>query len=259
MPAEPARPAATYISAAIENDSIDHFVVLMSPAEHRPKVETSIALTRVIENIPQRGNEPQIRQLKLNWWLEEIEMVAQGKPRHPLSIELSQSVDHQDWLQPLHGFVSHTLTDHARPMLVTLAGFLTYTHHAAERQVLIASVLPQCDELALAHARNNGVGICISESLSNQTGSRIPENGFEDQPAGTTVDKLATIAQEHFNASEPLPTSQRRAQMPVLLRARLHQQLLHRLQRNDFDPRRAATRPLLLLWQAWREARNLLK
>ncbi len=261
MPAEPGIPAATYISAAIVPNSIDHFVVLMTASELRPVVAASIALARVIENIPQQANEPQIMQLKLNWWLEEIEMTERDKPRHPLSMELADRLTDRTWLDPLHALVSGVLIDASRPVFQSLPDLLPFCHHASERQALIAAVLPQCDELALTHARHQGVGICLTETIRDWRSNvgRLPENGFDGESISATAAQLATIADQHFAAAGPMPAEQHRRQRSVLLQARLYQRLLNRLRDNEFDAHKAAMRPLPLLWHAWCEARNLSK
>lgn len=261
MQAEPGIPAATYISAAIPPDSINHFVVLMTPVDLRSTVAACIALAAVIENIPRQANEPGIAQLKLNWWLEEIEMIARDKPRHPLSIELADRLSDKTWLDPLHELTSGVFADATRPVFQSLSDLLPFCHGAAERQALIAAVSPRCDEAALAQARHHGVGICLTETIRDwRSGTgRLPEDGFDGQGVSATAAQVAEIAEQHFAAVEPMPVDQRRAQRSVLLQARLYRRFLNRLCDHDYDAGKATMRPFALLWHAWREARNLSK
>jgi phytoene synthase len=261
MSAEPGIPAATYISAAIAPDSIDHFVVLMTSSELRPVAAPAIAMACVIENIPRQAHEPQIAQLKLHWWLEEIEMIAGDKPRHPLSIELTDRLKTRSWLEPLHALVSGVLRDAGRPVFRSLHELLPFCHQAAERQALIAAVLPECDAQALSRARRLGVGVCLTETIHDWRSrvGRLPEAGLDGQGAAATATQLADIADQHFDVCEPMPVGQRRAQRSVLLQARLYHRLLNRLRASDYDADRAAMRPITLMWHAWNEARNLNK
>jgi len=255
MPAE-VSPATTYISAAIPPGCIDHYVLLMTPADLRGMTQFVLALGRVVSNISQQNTEAPIRQLKLNWFLEEVEMVSKNQPRHPLTIELASAVPHCDWLEPLQTLIRGALIDTTMPTIDRLELLLPFCHRAAQRQALMASVLPGCDEPALDRARQLGVGICLTEVIRdlNNKGSRVTKSAFADD---TTAETLARLARQHFESGANSRVESRRAQGSVLLQARLYRRFLLRLENYDFDSQRAAMRPPSLLWHAWREARKL--
>ncbi|MDH3647863.1 MAG: squalene/phytoene synthase family protein [Gammaproteobacteria bacterium] len=261
MPAESAIPAASYVSAAIPPNSIDHFVLMMTAHDQRPVVAASLTLGKVIGNITAQVGEPEIQQLKLNWWLEEIQMIEGDRPRHPLTVDLSNTVTHKQWLAPLHALVIGTLGDVGQPPLRTLADCLNFCHNTAERQALVATVLPQCDELALTNARAMGVGISLTEAIRDlpNPDSRIPVKGLSTETGFAGAAELAEIAKKHFGAVESGPREQIHAQLSVYLQSRLYERLLARLQTHDYNPDKTSMHAIASLWQAWREARRLIQ
>ena len=253
MPAESPIPAASFISAAIAPNSIDHFVLMMTSRRLRPLVATSMTLGKVIGNVVAQGQESEIQKLKLNWWLEEIQMTSNGEPRHPLSIELSNALEHKRWLNPLRTLVLGTLDDVGQAPFESLVACLAFCHHTAERQALVASVLPECEEVALGNARKMGVGICLTEVIFDQPDTRRCSSD------SIATEDLAAIARDHFADVETVPAEQRHAQLSVYLQSRLYQRLLERLQIHGYHRERATKAPFALLWQAWREARRLMR
>lgn len=258
MPAESRAPVTSYIAAAVPPGSIDHVALLMTADALRPAAAAAIALGRLIATIPVQGKESEIRQIKLAWWLEEIERTGGGEPRHPLTADLAGRIAHRDWLTPLRLLVEAAMQHTTQPPVATLQQLLPYCHQAAERQSLIASVLPECDELALHNARKIGVGVCLTETIRDAGGrdARVAPDGFAD---GTSAVQLARLAQDHFDDIEPAPATQRQAQRSIYLQRHLYRHQLDRLRAKDYDAARSKLHPVFLLWHAWRGARKLAR
>ncbi|NNF67191.1 MAG: squalene/phytoene synthase family protein, partial [Gammaproteobacteria bacterium] len=244
-------PVGSYIAAAIPADSIENYVLTMTPAEQRQVVACALTLGKVINNIFLQGNEAAIQQLKLNWWLEETELSAKDEPRHPLTRYLVSAVDHDKWLTPLRTLIRGSFEDVGRDHFATLQECLAYCHRNAEHQAILSSVLAASDDAAMSAARTMGVGVSLAGLIaSSQVGGAgllaASQTGSED----LSVKSLAKIAQDHIDAVEQTNSDARRLQLPVYLQARLYWLQLDRLRRHDFNMQKARAGSLTLLWQA---------
>ncbi|MBT8137916.1 MAG: squalene/phytoene synthase family protein [Gammaproteobacteria bacterium] len=244
MPAEPATPAATYISAAIPPGSIDYYVALMTPARLRELTRTGIALAKVIRNVAMQPGEPQIRQLKLHWFAQEVEMVIAGTPRHPLTAELLRLCPHERWPESMRELVQAMMTEAAQPPATALQELLPAAHRAATQQALLAAVMPTSGKTSIDAAGSLGTGIALARFVRDH-GAGPPD-----------VRDLPRLAHEHFSAAD---LSLRHEAMPVYLQGALYRRQLRRLEAAGYNADKAALSPLALLWHSWREARKLLR
>ena len=68
-----------------------YYATLFYPPNIREKLYILEALRREIFLIPITCTDDSVRNAKLQWWMEEIDLIATGKPRHPLSHSLITS------------------------------------------------------------------------------------------------------------------------------------------------------------------------
>ena len=242
---------STYVEAASPPGSIDYYLLLFSPHSLRDRLSAALALGKVITNIAVQQTEYEIRQLKLHWWLEEIERTGRGQPRHPLTCELTQQGPAQQWLPQLRTVVDASLQDLDQSRLETLKAVLPFCHRQATKQSLLAAVHPECTDNDLSNARACGVGRELTLLLARQE-PRFDGASFELAPAEAYV-QLASVATQHFEAMERTDASHE----TIWLQASLYRLWLQRLCKSNFDTDQANVGPLRLLWQAWRQARKL--
>lgn len=245
MSPESQTPAASYVAAAAPPGTIDHAALLMTAEPLRRRAAAAIALGGVIGNIPNQGKEPEIRALKLNWWIEEMERTGKGQARHPLTVELSALAEDRAWLAPLGRLVGEALRRLSEPVPATLAELLPRCHGGAERHSLVAAALPGCSEPALANARSIGTGIALAETLAE------PDCRHDR-------DELARLATGHLDDIENLAANDFETQRTVYVQAYLHRRLIEKRQAAGFNGE-VSIGPLGLLWHGWRGARKLGK
>lgn len=245
-----ATPVDDYVAAAVVPGQVDYYALLFAAGDQRERLSQGIALGKVILNIPRQQTESQIRQLKLHWWLEEIQRCEKGEPRHPLTRELSPATATTEWLRPLQRLVRGALDDVEQQPLTSLQLLLPYAHHVGERQALLATLHPSHNDDDLASARAAGVGIALTDLLAGDD-PRLDPTIFDVTGAELTRAQVAEVAMTHFDAMAGEP-----AQPIIAMQASLHQQKLQRLAANHFADD-GSVHPLRLLWQAWRQGRKL--
>ncbi|MGH8372376.1 MAG: squalene/phytoene synthase family protein [Gammaproteobacteria bacterium] len=61
------------------------YAIQFSPEKYRARLIALATLYTEIREIPQECRDPGVAETKLRWWEEEIELMLDGKPRHPTS------------------------------------------------------------------------------------------------------------------------------------------------------------------------------
>ncbi|SMO54759.1 squalene/phytoene synthase family protein, partial [Paracoccus laeviglucosivorans] len=75
-----------------EHDPDRFGICLLAPADARPKLLTLYALNLELARAPLASNEPLIAEMRLQWWIERLEDLGQGKPQsHELLTPLAEA------------------------------------------------------------------------------------------------------------------------------------------------------------------------
>lgn len=153
----------------IEGELPLRYGLLFLPASRREAALPLYALWRELREIDQECREPDVAQAKLGWWLEEIQALYQGRPRHPLAAALAPVVTrHRLPPEPLIELVQ-ALAQH-----VALSGYRTYeslrAHGSATRgrlEALAARLADDADEETAEWADGLGAALELAQLLTD--------------------------------------------------------------------------------------------
>jgi hypothetical protein len=93
----------------VPEGSAAYYGVLFCPPERRPALTALFALERELDRIASPAREASIAIIRLNWWAEELQRLAAGTPRHPVTQTLWHAGAARCRLQPLASMVQISL------------------------------------------------------------------------------------------------------------------------------------------------------
>lgn len=200
---------------ALREHDPDRFgICLLAPTGARPRLLTLYALNLELARAPLASNEGLIAEMRVQWWIEKLEDLAEGRleshelisplfeawgPRAAAFAALAEGRRRDAWREPHEG--PQAVTEYIRQTAVPLAGF------AAE-----ALDAPQAAIPAIA-AQAEGVGIANwLAALPALQGMRM---GLQD-PAGKELSELAFLARASFDRARGERRNVPRSLAPVL-------------------------------------------
>lgn len=251
--------------------SLTWYATLFSPPEQRARIEAVVGIWFELRAMAERAREPQAVRLRLAWWREELGLLADGQPRHPLTRSLHPLIgDHQRAAALLNELVTGSaqalegITPENDDEL-RLLGFRT----AGAPLVLLAESLGAPVELALDAGKQVGQAVACARwrarlgpdlragrpVLPLATPAVAPDDARLDE-AVSALEASAERAAAQARATLLTPEATALRFHRVLLA--LHADLLQRARRRAAayaDAPAVSLPPLRRLWTAWRAAR----
>ena len=223
------------------------------------------------------ATDAQLAATRLAWWRQEIALLFDGRPQHPVSRAL------QPALAPfgitaarLNEIIDGVEMDLKQTRYLDFAGLERYCYHVAGVVgVLAAGIFGYTDPRTLDYARTLGTAFQLT-NIIRDVGEDARRNRIylpiEDlQRFGVSAADLlqrrhgeAFVALMRFQAArardfyaramDALPAADRRAQRPGLIMAAIYRTLLDEIERDGFQVLRQRTSltPLRKLWVAWK-------
>ena len=255
--------------------------LLFLPAPRREAATPLYALWRELREINDECRDPEVARVKLAWWLEEIQRMYQGQPRHPIAAALApvaarHRLPAQSFLELIQALAQHA----GEP------GYRTYeslrAHGIATRgrlEALAAKLAEGADDETAEWASGLGAALELAELLADAGADaargrvHLPQEDLmrfgvapEELHAGRTAEPVRRlVAFEAERLAEELrhdlaivPAVQRGRLLTPLVAAGIARVNLDHLRRR---PERALRQrpqpaPLRQLWIAWRMARR---
>lgn len=246
-------------------------------AETRDAITAFYALCRELDDVVDECKEANIARLKLAWWREELQLLYDGKPRHPVSQALlpviaKGNIPHA-WLEEI---VDGMEMDLDQQRYADYKSLLLYCHRAAGVVGQVAAeifgyrnrqTLKYAHELGLAFQLTNIIRDVGEDAMRGRI--YLPLDELE-QYGVSPADILNRRHTENFRklmqfqyeratqiysqALALLPREDRKAQRAGLAMAAIYQALLKEIQRDGFLvlDRKTSLPPLRKLWLAWK-------
>jgi phytoene synthase len=262
---------------AAASGSSFYYAFLFLPAARRRAITALYAFCREVDDVVDETHDAQLAATKLAWWRQEIGLLFDGKPQHPVTRAL------QPALQPyglsaarLNEIVDGVEMDLTQTRYLDFAALERYCHRVAGVVGLLAAgIFGYGDPRTLEYARTLGIAFQLTNILRD-VGEDARRNRIylpiEDlQRYGVSANDLlegrhseAFAALMAFQASRArdwyaralalLPAEDRRAQRPGLIMAAIYRTLLDEIERDGFQVLRQRTSltPLRKLWVAWK-------
>ena len=260
-----------------QHDNDRYLTALFAPAEPREALFALAAFNLEIAKIPEVVSEPMLGEIRLQWWREAIDEIAEGRVRkHEVVEPLAAAARQFDLpigeLQPLIDARAFDLEDRAPADLAELERYAEATTAPLNRlalQVLgVSGKTAEGAAVALGkataitgllraipfHARQRRVYLptAIVEAVAVEMGEV-----FELRPhAGLAraVEQLAEVAGKHLSTARMLGARLPRLSAPVMLQATLAAGHLKQLRRSGFDVFSSdvqTTHPLRVIGLLW--------
>ncbi|KAF0280068.1 squalene synthase HpnD [Spiribacter aquaticus] len=261
--------------------SSTYYALLFAPPAARDGLAALAAYRAEVLEIPREVSDPGVGAVKLNWWQEELERLAAGAPRHPVSQALLPALEaHQLEMDRLGEVIEASRMDLEYGRYPTLRELTLYCHRAGGAVADLAWRMTGSSGLEAApFAHDLAMGLELTRMLRHlrrdvRAGRLyIPEDeltlsglGSEDLLAADQADAVRSLLSRQGNRARQfldsaitrLPYSARPAQAYGLVLAVLHRRLLDDMAADGYAvaERQVHLTPLRKLWLAWRTARR---
>ena len=252
--------------------------------QRRRAIIALYAFCREVDDVVDECREPAVAHAKLDWWREEIGLLFEGRPRHPITQALAPHVEtfdlSKEYFEEIIDGMQMDLDYDAYPDFATLS---LYCYRAASVVGLLsARIFGFSDRRTLKYAHDLGMALQLTNILRDvhEDAMRgrvyIPLEElerFDVKPEDFRINLTreshrelfsfqAARAREYYEKADAhLPTDDRYAQRPGLIMAAIYRALLEEIERDGFRvlEHRVHLTPVRKLWIAWRTARSARK
>jgi phytoene synthase len=193
-----AGPLASYFAAAAPPLSDNYFAQLFTPADQRERVIAVLACAAEIDGCSQRPGEAAVAALKLGWWREEIEQLAAGEPRHPVTTVLAQTTALRKPRELWFALIEASLRRLDPEPHASMDALLAHCTEAGATYELLALAF-DADASARTRARALGAAAVLARIICQAR--RHTETGRVDLP----LDALAAAGVPHETLHESWP------------------------------------------------------
>ncbi len=262
---------------AAASGSSFYYSFLYLPRERRRAITALYAFCREVDDVVDETSDAQLAATKLAWWRQEIGLLFDGKPQHPVSRALQPAIAaYGVTAARLNEIIDGMQMDLTQTRYLDFAGLERYCYHVAGVVgILAAGIFGYRDARTLEYARHLGIAFQLT-NIIRDVGEDARKNRIylpiaDLQQFGVGAADLlqarhreAFVALMRFQAERArgyyreamaaLPAGDRRAQRPGLIMAAIYRALLDEIDRDGFRVLSARTSltPLRKFWIAWK-------
>jgi len=213
-----------------------HLCALAAPYDKRAGLMALIAFNRELARIGATVSEPMLGKIKLQWWIDVIPGILQGRPpSHPVARALAEVADRlQHRSGQLKALAEARNFDLETAKPASLDDVLAYAYATGGAlHTLMLDVLGVADDDAHAAARDIGAAwalIGVMRALPYQTSG----HGRDMLPLGVSVRDVLVQAQGLLCAARERCVP--KVALPAVLVGRLADRHLARLEKQNWDP-----------------------
>ena len=247
-------PGATESPAAPPAGSARWFAWLFTPRSARETLALLFQLETELRAIVISPRDHGVAHLKLHWWREELQRLAAGTPRHPLSVALANSTrcTASAWAP---------LGDYLTSLELDLAAVAIDDDAELERFLALADGHARTMALSLGGESDAGRETLGAELGQSIRGVQIVADWCAtamDEPRRQAVVRLAAQSRARWGrAVELFNGAGLEALRGLRVLGELHLAFLDRLERAAYRPGLRHDLPAMQsLWTAWRAARQ---
>jgi phytoene synthase len=230
-----------------------------------------------VDDVVDEASDAQLAATRLAWWRQEVALLFDGRPQHPVSRALQPALaPFGITAERLNQIIDGVEMDLTQTRYLDFTGLERYCYHVAGVVgMLAAGIFGYTDPRTLDYAKTLGTAFQLT-NIIRDVGEDARKNRIylpiEDlQRFGVSAADLlrrrhdeAFVALMRFQAArardfyaramDALPAADRRAQRPGLIMAAIYRTLLDEIERDGFRVLRQRTSltPLRKLWVAWK-------
>lgn len=266
---------------AAQSGSNFYYSFLTLGDKRRDAITALYAFCREVDDIVDSRGELHIKQIKLDWWRQEIANLFAGTPQHPISRALADPIGEfalaqEHFLEILDG-MEMDLHPVRYPDFKSLS---LYCHRVAGVVgILSAEIFGYEDRQTLKYAHNLGIAFQLTNIIRDVYDDMrrdrlylptadlqrfgVTETEIRQRQSGEAFEALLQFQIERANtyydrAMANLPDIDRYNQRAGLIMAAIYRRLLAQIHRDVSMvlERRVRLMPLQKLWIAWRTGRR---
>lgn len=149
------------------------FAVLFVPRKQRPALTALLAVYIEIQEILHECSDAGVAHTKLAWWREEVSLLSEQKPRHPLAINLAEYLHRPfGYKELLLEIIEGIETDISPPLFPNYAEVESYCRHRGGALLELVAVLTGAQQATTrAAARDLGTAWQLADIVI-QAGER---------------------------------------------------------------------------------------
>ncbi len=234
------------------------------------------ALWQALNNIIYECHEFEIMLKKNHFWGQEIQNFLAGKPQHPITHALQQTL-HDQTIEPPFFIAMHDMSKHylqATP-LADIDALIHHCHqHIGIRECLLAGLQDGFSKQATTFSQHLSVTLEITRLICDLRADLLKERmniplsllkkhalsieqiyAFEMSPQLIAcLSELVSLAQAHFKLADEALSQLRARQLSGLIAGTLSLRLLDTIERDGFPVFTHAHQltPWQMVWHAWR-------
>ena len=260
--------------AAASGSSFYYSFMFLDPAR-RQAITALYAFCREVDDVVDECRDPVPAHAKLDWWRQEIDLVFDGTPTHPVGLALQEICASFGLARErLHEIIDGMAMDLQNRRYADFPALQDYCYHVASVVGLLsATIFGVSDPRTLDYAHDLGIALQLTNIIrdvgEDARRGRIYLPTDELQRFGVPeADILAARTSDNFRnlmvfqaeranayyeqALAKLPAADRKNQRPGLVMAAIYHALLHEIVRGGFLvlDRRTSLTPLRKVWLA---------
>ncbi len=262
---------------AAKSGSSFYYSFLFLPELQRDAITALYAFCREVDDVVDECSDAGVARAKLSWWKEEIENLYEGKPQHPVSLALSDSLSNFNLEKSyLLEIINGMQMDLEKFSYQTFEELKLYCYRVASVVGLLAAeIFGYSDPATLDYANNLGIAFQLTNIIrdvrEDAERGRIYLPGDELQRFSLEYDDILSYSDsENFRklmrfqsarahefytrAFAVLPDADRYSQRSGIIMAAIYESLLEEMDKDGMDVMRTRTKltPLRKFWIAWK-------
>ena len=254
-----------------------YYSFMFLPKERRRAITALYAFCREVDDVVDECKEPQIAEIKLAWWRQEIENLYEQIPEHPVGKALVPAVAHYKLKKEyFHEIIDGMEMDLHKNRYSDFDDLGLYCYRAASAVgLLAASIFGYKDEATKEYAQKLGLAFQLTNIIrdvgedARRNRIYIPADdlsrfnvseadilqGIESDNFVALMQFQAERATQYYDeALSRLPDDDREQQLPGLIMAAIYFAVLNEIEKDGYHvlKQKISLTPLRKLWIAWR-------
>lgn len=262
---------------AIQSGSSFYYSFLFLPAAQRSAITALYAFCREVDDAVDETHDLQVARTKINWWKQEVDALYQSNPTHPVTKALLPHLIAFNMEEKLlKAIVLGMEMDLNQTRYIDFSGLKNYCWHVASTVgILSARIFGYTDPKTEQFAENLGIALQLTNIIRdvgedylkgrvylptdelkqfNVTVMDIANHNYSSQFESLMQFQVTRAQNFYQKAMSLLPKSDRHAQRPSLMMAKIYETLLKEIVRDRFHVlhQRIALTPIRKFWLAWK-------
>lgn len=262
---------------AAQSGSSFYYSFLFLPSEQRKAITALYAFCREVDDIVDEINEASVARMKLSWWRDQVSLMFDGTPDHPVALALQRHLQ-PCGLQatPFYAIIEGMEMDLDQFSYPDWPALKEYCWRAAGVVGdLSASIFGYTQPETLQYAETLGLAFQMTniirdvgddarrgriylpaDDMARHGVSRdeILDGHYSDNFQALMRQQTERARELYRDAMRLLPEADRRAQRPGLMMAAIYATLLDEIERDGWHVlnQRIALTPIRKFWLAWK-------